>query len=353
MATPKKHKNLYRRPDKPGGRYYAYYYRDGKRIRESLGTTVLSEAKTELEKRLRARRKTAILDPSPADFWPVYEQWALDHKRPATVNRERYNWDQFVEIINPATLGAVKAADVERFKRHCLKESKHSPRTVNDACTRLQSIYNRAVKLDAYNGANPFIGFDRLEVEALPVKWLEKKQYEALLKAAKEHSPDIYLFCALCVFGGLRLGEAVNAKWEWFNFGGGTFTVQGDDKGEFRTKSKKHRTIPIHDKLAKILKPHRRDSGYILLPDKTERGKWRVRYEPKRAFASVVKAANDKYKAKIDGASPHTLRHTFASILVSRGVSLYKVQAWLGHASSRTTEIYAHLRPRDPEINKL
>ena len=39
----------------------------------------------------------------------------------------------------------------------------------------------------------------------------------------------------------------------------------------------------------------------------------------------------------------HSLRHTYASWLVTAGVPLRHVQAYLGHASIRTTEIYAHL----------
>jgi site-specific recombinase XerD len=41
----------------------------------------------------------------------------------------------------------------------------------------------------------------------------------------------------------------------------------------------------------------------------------------------------------------HDLRHSFASILVNNGVSIYEVQNLLGHASINTTKRYAHLAP--------
>ena len=49
----------------------------------------------------------------------------------------------------------------------------------------------------------------------------------------------------------------------------------------------------------------------------------------------------------------HELRHTFASQLAIAGVSIYKISKWLGHASIKTTEIYAHLTPNDDDIGRF
>lgn len=52
-------------------------------------------------------------------------------------------------------------------------------------------------------------------------------------------------------------------------------------------------------------------------------------------------------RAKIldDGVNFRALRHTLASHYVMRGGSVVKLQPILGHASTRTTQVYAHLAP--------
>ncbi len=64
---------------------------------------------------------------------------------------------------------------------------------------------------------------------------------------------------------------------------------------------------------------------------------WAPLTEIKRAWASVSKSAG------IEGVRVHDLRHSFASILASSGLSLPIIGALLGHTQAATTHRYAHL----------
>lgn len=70
------------------------------------------------------------------------------------------------------------------------------------------------------------------------------------------------------------------------------------------------------------------------------------RVEAPDAPMTPPKAAWDRVltRAGVQDASFHTLRHTFASQVISTGESLYTLSKMLGHAKATTTERYAHLQ---------
>lgn len=47
----------------------------------------------------------------------------------------------------------------------------------------------------------------------------------------------------------------------------------------------------------------------------------------------------------------HELRHTFGTRMAAAGAPLRTLQHWLGHADSKTTQVYAHYQPSDQEAD--
>ena len=68
---------------------------------------------------------------------------------------------------------------------------------------------------------------------------------------------------------------------------------------------------------------------------------------PSHALPTTVDTVWYKTRAAADlcDLRIHDLRHTFASVLINKGVSLYEVQTLLGHSSPQMTQRYAHLAP--------
>ncbi len=105
---------------------------------------------------------------------------------------------------------------------------------------------------------------------------------------------------------------------------------------ESSPKTYRHRFIPIATDLYDALASVRRPTGYLFSVG--DRGISPLS-EPRRGLRRALKAAG------LRRIGWHVLRHTFASQLVSEGVSVYIVQALLGHTTVQMTTRYAHLAP--------
>lgn len=136
---------------------------------------------------------------------------------------------------------------------------------------------------------------------------------------------------------GLRVSELVGIDKEDINFQELLVRVKG--------KGKKERIVPFGKSAEKTLR------AYLVKRGKINHGKISseavfLNFKGGRLSSRSVERIVDKYirraalKRKI---SPHSLRHSFASHLLSRGADLRVIQELLGHESLATTQKYTHL----------
>ena len=142
-------------------------------------------------------------------------------------------------------------------------------------------------------------------------------------------------------YTGMRLGEILNMRWNWINFSENIITIK--NSSEFNSKNKRERIIPIHPKVDSIFQ-----TLYQLGKDQNSLVFFRKKNIKlnedfvSKQFKKAVREAklNDKIHF-------HSLRHSFASALVQRGISLYAVKELLGHGNIKTTQIYSHLKQQN------
>jgi site-specific recombinase XerD len=118
--------------------------------------------------------------------------------------------------------------------------------------------------------------------------------------------------------------------------------IQGGYYFVFRGKRDKERAVPLNKSARQTLRRYLKDyppQGDWLFP-----GYMGHPISP-HAVRKVTRRMAADYP-ELQGLSPHTLRHTFATMLLESGTDLRTLQQLLGHESIQTTARYAHPSPR-------
>lgn len=153
--------------------------------------------------------------------------------------------------------------------------------------------------------------------------------------------PD-YRACLTTIYScGLRLSEAIQLEIPDVDSSRMQLHVRG--------KGGKDRYVPLPERTLAILREHWKThrSPRRLFPARISRGGRHTtdhKDQPihdstlQRAFHLALKQSGIHKRAHL-----HSLRHSYATHLLERGLNLRLIQIYLGHDSTRTTQIYTHL----------
>ena len=170
--------------------------------------------------------------------------------------------------------------------------------------------------------------FQPKPIQKLPQVFLEE-EVAALLRAVD--NPKHRCILMLVYSAGLRLGEAINMRLTDLQPEQNRLFVRGG-------KGKKDRCTILSPKVWEHLK------NYIHLYNPVDwvfEGQTGGQYSERSLQEVFTKA---KLRSMVNPhATVHTLRHSFATHLLEKGVDLRYIQELLGHESSKTTEIYTHI----------
>lgn len=140
---------------------------------------------------------------------------------------------------------------------------------------------------------------------------LNDTQFDILLEHVKG---DNRLSMKLMYYCGLRVSEVVRLRGEHIDIKNRTIYIE-------KSKNLKNRYVVINPKILVDLRDFK--------PLKVNR---------KSLYASIKRVARKMHW----GISPHSLRHSYATHLLEKGMSITEVQYLLGHSSISTTQVYLH-----------
>lgn len=205
------------------------------------------------------------------------------------------------------------------------------------------AVRDKVIPSSPADGAKP----PRVRRAEVAMQILTAEQVRAVLDAAGEFRP----FVEVCVFAGLRLGEAAGLQLGDVNFLGRTIDVRRQMQGStiasatiVPPKYGSERTIYVPSELTAALSAHVAKEG-ITDPAaqmfRTPLGRLWQRNNAGEEWRRIREAVGLPAEVTL-----HTLRHTFASNLIASGCDVVTVQRALGHAQpSITLNTYSHLWP--------
>jgi integrase len=277
----------------------------------------------------------------------------------------------------------IGTADVEAFGRELLRGGL-APKSVRNILGFLHGVFEHAIDRGwiRENPARRAEKPSRVRSGANPdIQFLNVSELEAVIRAIPDHvvlrtpapsrrgrggpapppSPDVLgpvlrVLILTAAMTGLRQSELLGLRWRDVDWTAqrirvrNTF-VRGEHSAQGKSDLSTRRSVPMADRLVGELDRWSQRTIYSgedeLVFAHPQTGSPVDRSKASKRFKAACRAAGVR-EVKF-----HDLRHTFATRLAASGQPLRTIQEFLGHADSKTTQIYAHYAPSEREVQMV
>jgi integrase len=276
------------------------------------------------------------------DALPHYLSYAEKRKKASTLHRDiqrlaRVQRESWAKELLPR----IRPEQLTRFAQRRRAEGASAP-TVNRDLAIISAVFKWAVSM-GFVDENPTRRVQRFNERGRERRvYLTGPEARALIAASDDALRPLVL-CALHT--GMRRGELLALRWRSVDFERGCLTVEPATE-----KTGRGRVIPMTDELAGTLAALRQARPVRRL-DRQDHVFTRADGKPwgpataRKMFLKAVLCCSSIPEDKRDEVTFHTLRHTAATLMVSKGVPLFDVAKILGHSSLSMTMRYAHFAP--------
>jgi integrase len=259
-----------------------------------------------------------------------YMTWAKAHKK---------SWKDDERMLESDWIKAFGKIQLNNITRRSVQDNimkikqRTSGATSNRHLSLISKLFSLAIELEVFDGENPCSRLKKFQESTGRERFLAKDEIKRLLGVLDEFKGNIAaLLIKFLLFTGLRRGEVLQLRWEDIS--------QDLQQAHIRmenAKNKKSRFVGLNtlaQSVLKALSSIKVEGNPYVFPGAIPGSHLS---NPNKTYKAV------KRKAGLGNLRLHDLRHSFASLSLAGGASLFEVQKMLGHADHKTTQKYAHV----------
>lgn len=255
-------------------------------------------------------------------------------RSPKTIDKYKYclkKFDSFMsnQYNRPVYIDEVKPEDMERFLFQYFNPAEYSSSMRHNAVTAFRSLYSYLERKRLCENKGKLIKHEKVETGERQT--ISEMEFRKIIHHIK--TPTTKAVLHTLYYAGLRINEALSLKT-------GDVDLEQEVLHIKDTKNKEDRAVPINARLKKVLQDYHVNGRIDYKTDN-----FFSTYPKGQICAQEINKQLRKARAKAGiekNITAHSMRHSFASSLIQRGVDVVTLRKLLGHRNIRTTSIYCH-----------